>query len=345
MTKKKHFWEFCLFFIKDHLIVYVTYSICLGLIAATFYLYHISFEAYKDAVLFSLTFLGIVSIVSVMWEWRAYCQLARSIKKKSFLSLIDLPKPSSLKEIQYQQIIQLLVSEIRENESKQELANQELKNYYALWTHQIKTPLAALDLLVQSLGESKQVLMKPELFKMNDYLNMMLTYIKLNHVNEDLVIQSVSISQLVKDVIKKYQTFFIQKDLFVTFDMDNWTVITDKIWLSFILEQVIFNAIKYTKKGGITVYRENESLLIRDSGIGILPEDLPRIFEKGYTGFNGHATQKASGLGLYMSRNVADRLGIEMSIHSKVGEGTCVRLTFKQDDYSLNPSISNLTLL
>lgn len=192
----------------------------------------------------------------------------------------------------------------------------------------MKTPLAALDLLLQV--EPVNVLAaREEVRKIDRYVQMMLTYVRLNDVNSDLALTAVDLNVLVRSVVRELAQLFIGKDLRVQVD-DLPTVTSDARWLRFICEQLLTNAAKYTERGGVHVSFTDGALIIADTGIGILPQDLPRLFDRGFSGFNGHANQKATGLGLYMSQTIAKKLGSSLTVTSAVGTGTTVKLSFDQ---------------
>ena len=232
----------------------------------------------------------------------------------------------------------LLTSKIRTLEKdKKELKIQhqekqsDLLDYYTLWVHQIKTPIAASKLLVQDLQE--QMLknqLEQELFKIDSYTNLVLQYLRLESFHDDLVVEKENIGDLIKEVVKKYALFFIQQGLSLNLHDLNHTVITDKKWFLVILEQVLSNSLKYTKQGSIEIFFQEDTLYMKDTGLGIQNSDLLRVFERGFSGYNGRLTHQSSGLGLYLSKKIADKLGHELHLHSVVGEGTTVMITFKE---------------
>jgi signal transduction histidine kinase len=232
----------------------------------------------------------------------------------------------------------LLTSRIRTLEKdKKELKIQHqekqsnLLDYYTLWVHQIKTPIAASKLLVQDLQEQTfKNQLEQELFKIDSYTNLVLQYLRLESFHDDLVVEKENIEDLVKEVVKKYTLFFIQQGLSLNLHDLNHTVITDKKWFLVILEQVLSNSLKYTKQGSIEIFFQEDTLHMKDTGLGIQNSDLLRVFERGFSGYNGRLTHQSSGLGLYLSKKIADKLGHELHLHSVVGEGTTVMITFKE---------------
>ena len=207
----------------------------------------------------------------------------------------------------------------------------DLMDYYTLWAHQIKTPIAASSLLVGEIEDKKiKNQLEQELFKIESYVNIVLQYLRLESFHEDLVLKKENVEDLVKELVKKYAIFFIQKGLSLNLhDLDR-TIITDRKWFVVILEQVLSNSLKYTSQGGIEIYFQEDTLYIKDSGLGIQDADLLRVFERGFSGYNGRLTQQSSGLGLYLSKKIADELGHQISIASQVGQGTTVMISFSE---------------
>ena len=207
----------------------------------------------------------------------------------------------------------------------------DLMDYYTLWAHQIKTPIAASSLLVGEIEDKKvKNQLEQEFFKIESYVNIVLQYLRLESFHEDLVLKKENVEDLVKEIVKKYAIFFIQKGLSLSLhDLDR-TIITDKKWFVVILEQVLSNSLKYTSQGGIEIYFQEDTLYIKDSGLGIQDADLLRVFERGFSGYNGRLTQQSSGLGLYLSNKIADELGHQISIASQVGQGTTVMISFSE---------------
>lgn len=329
---KKSFPHFLWRFLREHKRYYSMELVIALLFLLTFYFYDVPFAAYRDALLFSLTAVFLTLVWDVSRAWREHSALHQV--RQGMIEPHRLPKPTSMVAADYQELIAVFGAQQEQERRKLAESNEQLLDYYSMWSHQIKTPLSALDLMVQYEGTPKSV-MKQELFKIDQYLTMMLQYIRLNHSETDFHFAEIEMEPLVKETVKKYASFFIHKDLQITFDDLSLTVTSDRKWLMFILEQVLSNAIKYTQKGGITIYvdHELEEVVIEDTGIGILPEDIPRIFEKGYTGFNGREQQKATGLGLFMSQQIAQSLGHQLRVESEVGVGTTVFLTLRQESF------------
>jgi len=231
----------------------------------------------------------------------------------------------------YKKLSQDLEIENRRLLNQATIDRRELEEYFLLWVHQIKTPIAASQLLVAEVADRqlKQQL-EQEIFKIDSYTNLVLQYLRLESFHDDLVLKQVQIEDLVKEIIRKYALFFIQKGLNVNLhDLDK-EIVTDKKWLLVVIEQIISNCLKYTKEGGLEIYMEGQELCIKDTGIGIKNSDVLRVFERGFSGYNGRLTQQSSGLGLYLSKKISEELGHQIRIESEVGKGTTVRIQFAQ---------------
>lgn len=221
-------------------------------------------------------------------------------------------------------------------ESRQWEELQEKQDFFALWAHQIKTPIAALNLLLQGEKQDAAVC-RQELFKIESYVEMALNYLRFEEMSNDLVLERNSLEQLVRQVVKKYAAIFIYNHISIQLEHLDYIVLTDEKWFCFMLEQILSNALKYTEKGGtIQIFTKQESnqlwLVIADNGIGIWEEDLPRVFERGFTGYNGRADKKSTGIGLYLCKKVMGRLRHQIRIESKVGVGTQVFLGLAREE-------------
>ena len=205
---------------------------------------------------------------------------------------------------------------------------EEQKEYYTLWVHQIKTPISAMRLLLDAKDDESARLLKQELFKVDQYADLALKFVKLGDIACDLVIERCDLNEIAHSAVKKYSLLFVYNKLSVQLEPLARDVPSDAMWLGFVLGQMLSNSVKYTRTGGVRIYMDQSALVVEDSGIGIRREDLPRIFEKGYTGYNGRMDNRASGIGLYLVKRAADALGIAISVSSELGKGTRVALRF-----------------
>ena len=239
----------------------------------------------------------------------------------------QLPEIRDVEAADYREIARLLSDARRVEQARTEADFQAMTDYYTLWAHQIKTPIAAMRLKLQGQDTAEARELLSDLGRVERYVEMVLTYLRLGGSGTDYVIRKCDLDSLLKGVFKQFSGEFIRRRLKLDYTPVNACVLTDEKWLGFVIEQVLSNALKYTPEGTISVYLEAPlTLCVRDTGIGIAPEDLPRVFEQSYTGLTGRKNRQASGIGLYLCKRVCDNLGHDISIQSKPGEGTTVRI-------------------
>lgn len=227
----------------------------------------------------------------------------------------------------YREMVRQLLLEQRYQQDTLRIRQQDTVDYYTTWVHQIKTPIAAMGLILQQEDTEDSRRLSGELQRIEQYVDMVLTYLRLGSGDTDYVFAKVDLDKLLRGCIRKYAGQFIRRHLTLDYQSVDCQVLTDEKWLAFVVEQVLSNALKYTREGSVSIYLEPPCILcIRDTGIGIAPEDLPRIFEKGYTGYNGRSDKKATGLGLYLCRQICDRLKSTITAQSAPGEGTTIRI-------------------
>ena len=312
-------------FVKHYLISHRRYLYLIGLLLSSLVLFAYIFEGYRNFLLYLTGILAFLSLLLVIWDAVAGYQACR----KEVLYGEGLPETPL--ELVLSQKLATSQQAQREQTTVSIETYNDLMDYYTLWVHQIKTPIAASQLLVQDVETPivKQQ-MEQELFKIDSYANLVLQYLRLESFHDDLVLKRVSVEDLVKEVVRKYALFFIQKNLTVDLHDLEQEVITDRKWLLVIIEQLLSNSLKYTSTGGIEIYFKDQTLYIKDSGIGIKNSDVLRVFERGFSGYNGHLTQQSSGLGLYLSKKIAEQLGHRITLHSEVGQGTTVAIHFEE---------------
>lgn len=300
-----------------------------------FWLYGLPGEAIAYLLCLCCIGTSFWAVLSFVRFWRKH-KILRKMEEAIFVTAEDLPETTTLIEEDYQHLIQRLVRENRQRQAAADSMLEDLTSYYTLWVHQIKTPIAALDLLLQA-GPDRATEMEIELQKIAQYVDMVLQYLRLDSTAKDLVLQRCQLDAVVRQTVRKYAKLFILKKIQLVFQETKWEVLSDEKWLCFLLEQLLSNALKYTPEGGkISIFLDGETnLVIADTGIGIAPEDLPRVFEKGFTGNNGRMDKKATGIGLYLCRRVTNLLGHTISIASEPGVGTQVRLGLGRPQFDI----------
>ena len=318
-------------YLKKNIKVYILFVVFIAIFFIMFYLYNLPLEA----LIYTGSFCFLASVIASFSDFVNYRESYKKLKflEKNILNdLEDLPKSLDIRIDYYHKIIEKLYEELEKLTQENRQKNTDMVDYYSMWVHQIKTPIAAMNFLLDNEEVDRKILQQ-ELFKIERYVEMVLTYIRLDSISSDYVITKINLDEVVKDSVKKYATIFINKKIKLNYVSHETMVISDKKWLSFAFEQILGNSVKYSSAGGeITIETCENKLVIEDNGMGIKEEDLPRIFEKGFTGFNGRYEKKSSGLGLYLCKKTLDKLGHHIEISSKVGEGTRIEITFPKED-------------
>ena len=302
-------------YLKYRAKILITCFIIVGIFVVTDML----FDMPKIAVLYPLILTLSIGLIAVCFDFVFF------IKRHDQLTQIpdELPAPKNQIEEDYQLIISKLNEEARISQMKASENYNDMVEYYTVWAHQIKTPIAAMRLNLQSEDTETARRLMGDLNRIEAYVEMVLTFLRLDSNNTDYLIKEYDIDEIIRPAVRKFSREFILKKLKLEYEPVNFRAVTDSKWLSFIIEQIISNAVKYTSEGSVRIYMDEPGILcIEDTGIGISAEDLPRIFENGYTGFNGREDKRASGIGLYLCKRIADNLGHKISAESKVGEGT-----------------------
>ena len=243
----------------------------------------------------------------------------------------QLPPPENLIEEDYRQLIRALGEEKQRQASAMDLRMSDMQDYFTLWAHQIKTPIAALKLLCQEDDSDRGREMTAELLRVEQYVEMVLHYLRLESESTDYVLRETEIDPLLRQAARRYAPLFIRSRVSLQMEDTGLRVLTDGKWLGCVVEQLLSNAVKYAPGGTVRVYAEGETLCVADNGIGIAAEDLPRVFERGYTGKNGRLERRSTGIGLFLCREVCRRLGHGITIASRPGEGTEVRLDLHRE--------------
>lgn len=285
-----------------------------------FLLYNVFFEPFIYSIVLSFIFLIIFLIID-------YFKIKKGHQKRNEMKLSAISDwntftySNSLSDQDYHEIINSLGKELDKVINNSSIEKDNYIDYFTKWVHQIKTPIAVMKLKLSDDTDEHRSL-KNELFKIEQYVDMVLQYLRLESSSTDLLIQEYSLDKILKESIKKYAPLFIEKKLKLELIESDMIITTDKKWFSSIIEQILSNAIKYTKKGTIKIYYEDGILKITDTGIGINSEDLPRIFEKGYTGNNGRLGESSSGLGLYLAKKASLLLSINLYVESQIEKGS-----------------------
>ena len=301
-----------------------------GIFVVTFWLYHLPVEA----VLYPTTICTVLGLLLLSVDFRRVLRKHQKLERIQTLSDTigeNFPEIEGLEDADYQQIIRLLHEEQTRFRTDTARRYEDMVDYYTIWAHQIKTPIASMRLTLQNEDSQLSRKLSGDLFRIEQYVEMVLMFLRLDSDSTDYVIREHDLDAIVRQAVRKFAGEFIARKIQLVYKPVNTNVITDEKWLSFVIEQVLSNALKYTPAGSITISLEApKTLCIRDTGMGIALEDLPRIFEKGYTGYHGRADKKASGIGLYLCRRICTNLGHRISAESAPDVGTAIRIDLSQ---------------
>ncbi len=298
--------------------------------AVTFLMYHLPMKA----VIYPALLCSLLSIIFIIVDLsRARKKHAKLVELRKLTAdvIYSLPAIQGIEDGDYQEIILRLKEEQSQLETAMNNRYTDMIDYYTVWAHQIKTPIASMRLILQNEDSALSRKLSSDLFRIEQYAEMVLVFLRLGSASTDYVIKRYKLDSIIRQSVKKFAGEFIIRKIRLEYEPVKEEVITDEKWLSFCIEQVISNALKYTQEGSVKIYMtEPKILCIEDTGIGIAPEDLPRIFEKGYTGYNGRSDKKASGIGLYLCRSICNKLGHAITVKSTLDRGTVIYINLEQ---------------
>lgn len=299
---------------------------CLVIQILVLFLYEIDIAAISYSFVLSCVFLFFFFFVDFM-RYRSKVDSLKDCLYCKSLTMQEIPKALEMYEKEYQEIIHKLIEEKNNLEFSLNNTISDNTEYFTMWVHQIKTPIAAMRLLLQTSYSSDNQEIEEQLFKIEQYVDMVLQYLRMNDTNRDFLFRRFDCDEIIKQAVRKFSKSFIRKKISLEYNPVHITCVSDEKWLSFVIEQILSNSVKYTPEGGsVKITHEDNTLIIEDSGIGISEEDLPRVFEKGYTGYNGRSDKKSTGIGLYLCRTICDKLGHSLMIESTVKKGTIVKI-------------------
>jgi signal transduction histidine kinase len=298
----------------------------------TFWLYHLPVEA----VLYPAMLCFVLFIIFILIDFRKMHKkhaLLQDMKTLPVAMISDFPETGGIEEQDYQDLIRRLCAQQANLETVMNGRYADMVDYYTVWVHQIKTPIASMRLTLQNEDSAVARKLSADLFRIEQYVEMVLMFLRLRSSSTDYVFKEYDLDAIIRQSVKKFAGEFIGKKIRLKYEPAYQRVITDEKWLAFVIEQLLSNALKYTPAEGIIKIYLNKpkTLCIEDSGIGIAPEDLPRIFEKGYTGYNGRGDKKASGIGLFLCKSICGKLGHKISASSCLDSGTIISINLMQD--------------
>ena len=323
--------KFFLKYIGQYKTFFIVFFMSAIFFSVTFYLYHIPVMAVIYPAVVCVVFSLLVLAVRFNTEKKRHKYL-QDLKN----CVPELPEnlfAQTICECDYAELLHILCASIAELRTQKDAQYADMQDYYSLWVHQVKTPITAMKLMLQNENSASsarlQADLRRDLHRIEQYVDMALTFIRLESETTDYVIKEHELDSIIKSAVRSFAGEFISRHLRLDYSETGKKIVTDAKWFSFVLEQVLSNALKYTSEGSISILVENDdTLCIRDTGIGINPEDLPRVFENSYTGRNGRGERHSSGIGLYLCRRICHNLNHSIEIESRPNEGTTVRIGF-----------------
>lgn len=306
----------------------------------------IAFKSNESLILVFITFQIILGLTLLLIEYSKKNSFYKTIqsklinldKKYLVLEMLDKPKTTE-EELIYQIFYDINKSYIEElKDYKLSLTN--FKEYIELWIHEVKIPISSLVLMTHNSKETLPKKYTTQIDRLDNYIDQVLYYVRSNTSEEDFFIKEVSLQKIINSVALKNKDDLLENNIEFIVKTSNEKVLTDEKWLEFILNQIINNSIKYKRnikvpKIEIKVEEATQKVIltITDNGIGIPKNDLPKVFNKSFTGTNGRTTTKSTGLGLYIAKNLLKKLGHKIEIESEVNKYTKVTITFSKNNY------------
>ncbi|SKA98075.1 hypothetical protein SAMN05443428_12721 [Caloramator quimbayensis] len=315
-------------FLKRNIINIIIVSIIFSIFLIIFLLYSIPLEPILYAFLLAIAFICVIAAFGYIKFYKKHILLKRLTKGIIFSDFI-FPQSKDIIEQDYQDLIKIIEKNRIDVINEKDRAFSDMLEYYTIWVHQIKTPIAAMKLILQSENTYINNELLDQLFKVEQYVEMVLQYLRMENMNSDLMFKRCSLDDIIKQAVRKYSKLFIRKKIKLNYENLNCSILTDEKWLTFVIEQILSNALKYTNEGEISIYMDKDApytLVIEDTGIGIEQEDLPRVFEKGFTGYNGRINKISTGIGLYLCKQILTKMSHTIKIESEVGKGTKVKI-------------------
>ena len=329
--KRKTGFDLFIKYVKDHLAPAALFAAFAAIFAVIFGLYNLPVEAVLYAAGLCVL-LGAVCLVSgFIRYYKRHREMLRILENVQILSG-ELEGGKTLAEEDLTAMVKKLKRLLDESETARRDDAKESMDYYTTWVHQIKTPISTMKMMLEGEDSEESRSLLSELFRIEQYAEMALSYIRLGDDSSDYVFKEYDLDGIIRDAVRKYAPQFIRKKIGLNYGGTDVKILTDEKWLRFVIEQVLSNSIKYTREGSVTITVTPEKVLkIADTGIGIAPEDVPRIFEKGFTGYNGRLGRKSTGLGLYLCKTACSRLSHKISAESEPGKGTVISIDLSSE--------------
>lgn len=291
------------------------------------------------AWLFLLLILGSVDFYRRRKHFKHIHNVLNQLDKRYLIAEMVTPG-YRLEDKLYFEIMRKSNKSIMDTVNELEREQRDYREYLESWVHDVKTPITSLELICANNPDENTKQIQSELGKINNMIDIILYYARMEKAYKDYHIHEVDLKKTVVMAIQSNKQYFLQNQMQVMLEMEETLVSTDEKWVEFLLTQIFTNAMKYRKEENayVKIYTKPQKnqmqLMIEDNGIGIAKEDIGRIFEKGFTGKNGRTGKKSTGMGLYLCRELCDKLDIGIFCESVEGEYTRIGLIFPDADFS-----------
>ena len=328
-------------YLKDKLYAFLIFAIYIIILI----LFLIALKLTSSIIIFITVFTVVIFVLILLYDYfrkrKFYNELLDKLNTldKKYLLIEMLLEPNFLEG----KILYDVLDEVNKNEhdliSKLKKRQDDFKEYIELWIHEVKLPLASLTLMNRKDKSTLRVLKELE-----DYVEQILYYVRCENANNDYLIKEWDLDTIIKNVALRNKDDLLALNIDFKVDNCNLKVLTDSKWLEFIINQIVSNSIKYKKEKDSFIeitgkdYKNYVTITIYDNGKGISKSDLPRVFNKTFTGNNGRSTSsKSTGMGLYLCKELCEKLGHKIEIDSKNHEYTKVTITiYKKDFYNVS---------
>ena len=323
----------------------LVYSIIIFIISYLIVLLMLLVFKTSISLIISVSFIIIMSFISIILinyyrKKKFYDEFINNLNKldKKYLILETLNKPEFYEgNILYNSLYDINKSMLEEVNDYSSNIN-DFKEYVEMWIHEVKIPISSLVLMCHNNSNIDKKFLK-QIKKLNNYIDQVLYYVRSNYTEEDFLIKKVSLDKIVSNVLLNNKDDILENNIELDINIKNIEVYTDSKWLEFIINQIINNCIKYKKQDNSIIRITGTSLnnkvvlSIWDNGIGIQKIDLPKVFNKSFTGNNGRGSTKSTGMGLYITKKLCDKLGHKIEIDSIKGKYTNINIIFGKNDF------------
>lgn len=329
-------------YLKDKVYAIILTLLTVGVIYLIFRAYRIKTSIIISGIIIFLICNVIIMLIDYFRKRNFYNEFLTNILEldKSYLVLETLDCPEFCEgKLLYQALYEINKSYL-ENVNKIDNSRKNFKEYVEMWIREVKIPLATLTLTINNHQNEINPKIKSQIKRLEDYVDQVLYYVRSENAEKDYLIKKVDLGNIIKNIGIKNMDDLLENNIEFIVDKTDALVYSDAKWLEFILGQIINNAIKYKrniKNSYIKISTKDDKkkvvLMIEDNGIGIKDSDIKQVFDKSFTGENGRIRSKSTGMGLYIAKNMCEKLGHKITLESALHKYTRVYITFAKNDF------------